>query len=235
MISSRELDKASIKEFISTASKVSSIYTAASEKHYIWKENPNMAELIKRLKDIVDSPRFLHYTKTTGFKWEKTDELNQQFKISTETIRIIKAHCKVHMRNRFYKHPEQIKLVHDTLVNKLFCDNSIYTHAKYHIFMDQFIQELNNPQFKQALIDIGMYPEVEIQLESYNRMQELTQERNHHMVNLQSWSLEFQGYRNEVKEIIKNLYHMLQSHYSNTNPQMVTSINTQLRYAKIND
>lgn len=212
MITNRALTRATTKEFIKTATKFCDAYCAASQNHIIKKEAPQIEQLISRLKEIVQNPRFFNYTSPYKLSSCETKDIDHHFTNSTYVVSSLKIHCRVHMRNRRYAHPEHIKLIHDTIVHKLFCDTAIKSHKKYIIYMKHFLEELKSHSFKQAIIDIGFYPEIEYQIAEYNLMMHHIHQRSQRKAEIKAWSKEFKQYRHEAQHIIINLQELMINH-----------------------
>ena len=209
MITNRALTRATTKEFIKTATKFCDAYCDASQSHIIKKEAPQIEQLISRLKEIVQNPRFFNYKPASKLSHEDTKDIDHHFTNSTYVVSSLKIHCRVHMRNRRYAHPEHIKLIHDIIVHKLFCDTAIKSHKKYIIYMKHFLEELKTHSFKQAILDIGFYPEIEYQIAEYNLMIHHIHQRSQRKEEIKAWSKEFKQYRHEAQQIIINLQKLM--------------------------
>mgnify|MGYP001462552255 CR=1 FL=1 len=209
MITNRALTRATTKEFIDTATRFCDVYWNISQISSVKGKISEKEQNISRLKEIVENPRFFNYTSPYKLSSEETKDIDQHFTNSIYVVSSLKIHCRVHMRNLRYAHPEHIKLIHDTIVHKLFCDTAIKSHKKYIIYMKHFLEELKSHSFKQAIIDIGFYPEIEYQIAEYDLMMHYIGERDKRREEIKAWSNEFKHYRQEAQNIIINLQELM--------------------------
>ena len=79
--------------------------------------------------------------------------------------------------------------------------------------MKHFLEELKTHSFKQAILDIGFYPEIEYQLAEYNLMMHYSGERDKRKEEIKAWSKEFKQYRHEAQQIIINLQKLMINHF----------------------